>query len=53
MDYLKTARHDAHQTLDVMVVGEALIDVVTRHTTQWNTRAAHRPTSPTDSAASA
>lgn len=29
MDYLKTARHDAHQTLDVMVVGEALIDVVT------------------------
>ena len=29
MDYLTTARHDAHQTLDVMVVGEALIDVVT------------------------
>ncbi|QCB98567.1 carbohydrate kinase [Arthrobacter sp. PAMC25564] len=29
MDYLKTARHDAHQMLDVMVVGEALIDVVT------------------------
>ncbi|MDQ0851715.1 fructokinase [Arthrobacter sp. B3I9] len=29
MDYLKTARHDAHQTLDVMVVGEALMDVVT------------------------
>ncbi|MET1153409.1 PfkB family carbohydrate kinase [Arthrobacter sp.] len=29
MDYLKTARHDAHQPLDVMVVGEALIDVVT------------------------
>jgi fructokinase len=29
MDYLKTARHDTHQTLDVMVVGEALIDVVT------------------------
>ncbi|MDD1477846.1 carbohydrate kinase family protein [Arthrobacter sp. H16F315] len=29
MDYLKTARHDAHQSLDVMVVGEALIDVVT------------------------
>jgi fructokinase len=29
MDYLKTARHDAHQTLDVIVVGEALIDVVT------------------------
>ncbi|WP_104045358.1 carbohydrate kinase family protein [Arthrobacter sp. ZGTC412] len=29
MDYLKTARHDAHQTLDVMVVGEALTDVVT------------------------
>lgn len=29
MDYLKTARHDAHQILDVMVVGEALIDVVT------------------------
>ncbi|ALV41196.1 ribokinase [Pseudarthrobacter sulfonivorans] len=28
MDYLKTARHDAHQTLDVMVVGEALVDVV-------------------------
>jgi fructokinase len=29
MDYLTTARYDAHQTLDVMVVGEALIDVVT------------------------
>ena len=29
MDYLTTARHDAHQMLDVMVVGEALIDVVT------------------------
>lgn len=29
MDYLKTARRDPHQTLDVMVVGEALIDVVT------------------------
>lgn len=29
MDYLKTARHDTHQTLDVTVVGEALIDVVT------------------------
>jgi fructokinase len=29
MDYFKTARHDPHQTLDVMVVGEALIDVVT------------------------
>ena len=29
MDYLTTARQDAHQTLDVMVVGEALIDVVT------------------------
>jgi fructokinase len=29
MDYLTTARHDPHQTLDVMVVGEALIDVVT------------------------
>jgi fructokinase len=29
MDYLKTARHDAHHPLDVMVVGEALIDVVT------------------------
>ncbi|WP_160667939.1 carbohydrate kinase family protein [Pseudarthrobacter sp. ATCC 49987] len=29
MDYLTTARHDANQTLDVMVVGEALIDVVT------------------------
>ena len=29
MDYLKTAQHDPHQTLDVMVVGEALIDVVT------------------------
>ncbi|MDR7082683.1 fructokinase [Arthrobacter ginsengisoli] len=29
MDYLTTARPDAHQTLDVIVVGEALIDVVT------------------------
>ena len=29
MDYLTTARNDAHQMLDVMVVGEALIDVVT------------------------
>jgi fructokinase len=29
MDYFKTARHDAHRPLDVMVVGEALIDVVT------------------------
>ncbi|HSL35338.1 MAG TPA: PfkB family carbohydrate kinase, partial [Arthrobacter sp.] len=29
MDYFKTARHDPYQTLDVMVVGEALIDVVT------------------------
>ena len=29
MDYLKTARPGTHQTLDVMVVGEALIDVVT------------------------
>jgi len=29
MDYLKTAQYDGHQTLDVMVVGEALIDVVT------------------------
>ena len=29
MDYLTTARHDAHHPLDVMVVGEALIDVVT------------------------
>ena len=29
MDYLTTARYDAHQPLDVMVVGEALIDVVT------------------------
>ena len=29
MDYLTTARNDAHQMLDVMVIGEALIDVVT------------------------
>ncbi|MDF9749997.1 carbohydrate kinase [Arthrobacter sp. ES3-54] len=29
MDYLKTARPGAHHPLDVMVVGEALIDVVT------------------------
>lgn len=29
MDYLKTARHDTHRALDVTVVGEALIDVVT------------------------
>ena len=29
MDYLKTARPGAHQPLDVLVVGEALIDVVT------------------------
>lgn len=29
MDYLKTARPGAHQSPDVMVVGEALIDVVT------------------------
>lgn len=29
MDYLTTARPDAHPTLDVTVVGEALIDVVT------------------------
>lgn len=29
MDYLKTARPGAHHSLDVMVVGEALIDVVT------------------------
>lgn len=29
MDYLKTARPCAHHSLDVMVVGEALIDVVT------------------------
>jgi fructokinase len=29
MDYLKTTRHDAHQPLDVMVVVEALMDVVT------------------------
>lgn len=29
MDYLTTARQDIHPTLDVTVVGEALIDVVT------------------------
>jgi fructokinase len=29
MDFLKTARPGAHHSLDVMVVGEALIDVVT------------------------
>lgn len=29
MDYLTTARPDAHRTLDVTVVGEALTDVVT------------------------
>ncbi|HSN37606.1 MAG TPA: PfkB family carbohydrate kinase, partial [Arthrobacter sp.] len=34
MDYLKTARRDPHQTLDVMVVGEALIDVVTTSNNQ-------------------
>jgi fructokinase len=30
MDYLNTARNDDHLQFDVMVVGEALIDVVTR-----------------------
>ena len=58
MDYLKTARHDAHQPLDVMVVGEALIDVVTtshdtsgtpgrltgqRRLRTWPPRRNHRP----------
>jgi len=34
MEYLKAARPDAHQALDAVVVGEALIDVVTTPNSQ-------------------